>query len=54
MISNIIDTKNNDKAKSSRGYEHWTTKHNMTTATDIIAIHEKVFESMRELEKAID
>jgi len=53
-IGNIVDIKNNDKAKSSRGYELWATKHNMKTAASImIAIHEKGFDSMKELEKAL-
>ena len=28
----IIDIKNNEKVNSSKGYERWATKHNMTTA----------------------
>ncbi len=53
-IGNIVDIKNNDKAKSSRGYELWATKHNMkTAASTMIAIHEKGFDSMKELEKAL-
>lgn len=54
-LGNIIDLKNNDKAKSSKGYEHWAIKHNMKTAADtMVAIHEKGFSLMRELEKVID
>src|SRR3712207_9399488 len=28
-IGNIIYIKNNEKTKSNKGYEHWTTKHNL-------------------------
>lgn len=53
-LGNIIDIKNNDKAKSSKGYEHWATKHNMTTAAGtMIAIRDKGFRSMTELEHEI-
>lgn len=27
-LGNIIDIKNSEKAKSSKEYEHWVTKHN--------------------------
>lgn len=54
-LGNIIDIKNNDKAKSNKGYERWATKRNMKTAASImVAIREKGFDSMKELEKAID
>ena len=54
-LGNIIDIKNNDKAKSNKGYERWATKHNMkTAASTMVAICEKGFDSMKELEKAID
>ena len=53
-IGNIIDIKNNEKVKSSKGYEHWATKHNMTTAAGtMIAIRDKGFHSMTELESEI-
>lgn len=53
-LGNIIDIKNNEKVKSSKGYERWATKHNMkTAASTMVAIHEKEFGSMKELEKAI-
>lgn len=43
-FGNIIDIKNNEKAKSSKGYERWATKHNMTTAAGtMIAIRDKAF-----------
>ena len=54
-LGNIIDIKNNDKAKFNKGYECWAIKHNMKMAVGtMIAIHEKCFGSMKELEKAID
>ena len=53
-LGNIIDIKNNEKVKSSKGYEHWATKHNMTTAANtMIAIRDKGFHSMTELESEI-
>ena len=53
-LGNIIDIKNNEKVKSSKGYERWATKHNMkTAASTMVVIHEKGFGSMKELEKAI-
>lgn len=40
--------------KSSKGYERWATKHNMTTAAGtMIAIRDKGFHSMTELEAEI-
>ncbi|MUP58803.1 relaxase [Veillonellaceae bacterium M2-4] len=53
-LGNIIDIKNNEKVKSSKGYERWATKHNMTTAAStMIAIRDKSFHSMMELEVEI-
>ncbi|EJU21493.1 relaxase/mobilization nuclease domain protein [Peptoanaerobacter stomatis] len=53
-LGNIIDIKNNEKVKSSKGYERWATKHNMTTAANtMIAIRDKGFHSMTELESEI-
>ena len=53
-IGNIIDIKNNEKVNSSKGYERWATKHNMTTAAStMIAIRDKGFHSMKELESEI-
>ena len=53
-IGNIIDLKNNVKAKSSKGYEHWVTKHNLKTATStLVEIRDKGFNSMEELERRI-
>lgn len=53
-LGNIIDLKNNDKAKSSKGYEHWATKHNLqTAASTLVEIRNKGFNSMEELECGI-
>ena len=53
-IGNIIDIKNNEKAKLSKGYEHWATKHNLkTAASTLIEIRGKGFNSMEELERGI-
>lgn len=51
-IGNIIDLKNNVKAKSSKGYENWATMHNLKTASEtMVLIHEKGYASIHELEK---
>ena len=53
-LGNIIDLKNNDKAKLSKGYEHWATKHNLkTAASTLVEIRNKGFKSMQELERGI-
>lgn len=53
-LGNIIDIKNNDKANSSKGYEHWATKHNLqTAASTLVEIRNKGFNSMEELERDI-
>lgn len=53
-LGNIIDIKNNEKVKSSKEYERWATKHNMTTAANtMIVIRDKGFHSMKELESEI-
>ena len=53
-LCNIIDIKNNDKANSSKGYEHWATKHNLqTAASTLVEIRNKGFNSMEELERGI-
>lgn len=53
-LGNIIDIKNNEKVKSSKGYEHWATKHNLKTAASIlIEIRDRGFNSMEELERGI-
>lgn len=53
-IGNIINIKNNKKAKSSKGYEHWATKHNLkTAASTLVEIRNKGFNSMEELERGL-
>ena len=53
-LGNIIDLKNNNKAKSSKGYERWATKHNLqTAASTLVEIRNKGFNSMEELERGI-
>ena len=53
-LGNIIDIKNNEKVKSSKGYEHWATKHNLkTAASTLVEIRNKGFNSMEELERGI-
>lgn len=53
-IGNIIDLKNNVKAKSRKGYEYWITKHNLKTATStLVEIRDNGFNSMEELERRI-
>ncbi|QRG86513.1 hypothetical protein [Bulleidia sp. zg-1006] len=42
-LGNIIDLKNNDKAKTSKGYEYWATKHNLkTAASTVLEMRERV------------
>ena len=46
--------KNSQKVKSSKGYEHWATKHNLkTTASTLVEIRDKGFNSIEELERGI-
>ena len=53
-IGNIIDIANNDKAKSSKGYEHWATKHNLhTMAESVIFIREHGIKSVKQLDEYI-
>ena len=53
-LGNIIDIKNNIKAKTSKGYDHWVTKHNLQTgASTLVEIRNKGFNSMEELERRI-
>ena len=53
-LGNIIDINNNEKAKSSKGYKHWATKHNLqTAASTLVEIRNKGFSSMEELERGI-
>ena len=53
-LGNIINLTNNNKAKSSKGYERWATKHNLkTAASTLVEIRNKGFNSMEELELGI-
>ena len=53
-LGNIIDINNNEKAKSSKVYEYWATKHNLKTAASTpIEIRDKGFNTMEELEHGI-
>lgn len=53
-IGKIIDIKNNEKAKSSKGYEFWATKHNISTMADsILELRKLGINSKKELENYI-
>lgn len=53
-LGNIIDITNSKKAKSSKGYEYWATKHNLkTAASTLVEIRNKGFNSMEEFERGI-
>ena len=53
-LGNIIDIKKSEKVKSSKGYERWTTKHNLkTAASKLIGIRDRGFNSMEGLERGI-
>jgi len=53
-IGNIIDIKKSEKARSSKGYEQWATRHNLkTAASSLVEIRNKGFNSMEELERGI-
>ena len=53
-IGNIIDIENNEKIKSSKGYEYWATKHNLKTAADtVLLMREKGFKSISQLDEYI-
>lgn len=53
-IGNIIDIANNEKAKSSKGYEYWATKHNLhTMAESVIFIREHGIKSIKQLDESI-
>lgn len=53
-IGKIIDIKNNDNAKSSKGYEFWATKHNLSTmANSILELRKLGINSKKELENYI-
>lgn len=53
-FDNIIDTKNNEKVKSSKGYEVWANKHNMRTmASTLNEMRKYGINSYDELDKKL-
>lgn len=51
-IGNIIDIDNNEKVKSSKGYEYWATKHNLQVSSDIVILmREKEIKTLSELNR---
>lgn len=53
-IGNIIDIDNNEKVKSSKGYEYWATKHNLQVASNIVILmREKGIKTLSELDNFI-
>lgn len=53
-VGNIIDIANNEKVKSSKGYEYWATKHNLQVATNMVVLmREKGFKSISQLDDFI-
>ena len=53
-VGNIIDIANNEKIKSSKGYEYLATKHNLKTAADtVLLMREKGFKSIFQLDEFI-
>ena len=53
-IGNIIDIANNEKIKSSKGYEYWATKHNLKTAANtVVLMREKGFKSISQLDEYV-
>lgn len=53
-VGNIIDIANNEKIKSSKGYEYWATKHNLkTTADTVLLMRENGFKSISQLDEFI-
>lgn len=53
-IGKIVDVKNNDKVKTSKGYEFWATKHNLSTmAYSILELRKLGINSKKELESYI-
>lgn len=53
-IGKIINIKNNDKAKTSKGYEFWATKHNLSIMADsILELRKLGINSKKELEDYI-
>ncbi len=53
-VGKLIDIKNDEKIKSSKGYEFWANKHNLKTMADsVIAIRQLGINSKEELEEHI-
>lgn len=53
-IGNIINIDNNEKIKSSKGYEYWATKHNPQVAADIVVLmREKGIKTLSQLDNYI-
>ena len=53
-IGNIIDIDDNEKVKSSKGYEYWATKHNLQVASNIVILmREKGIRTLSELDNFI-
>lgn len=53
-VGKVIDIRNNEKIKSSKGYEFWANKHNLKTMADsVIAIRQLGINSKQELEEHI-
>ena len=53
-VGKVIDIKNNEKIKSSKGYEFWANKHNLKTMADsVIAIRQLGINSKQKLEEQI-
>lgn len=53
-IGNIIDIDNNEKVKSSKGYEYWATKHNLQVASNVVILmREKGIKTLSELDNFI-
>ena len=53
-IGNVINMNTNAKVKESKGYEYWTTKHNLNTmAESVIFIREHGIKSVKQLDEYI-
>ena len=53
-VEKIIDTSNNEKAKSSKGYEIWARKHNLKAmANSVLLLRENGINSVAALDKLI-
>lgn len=53
-LGNIVDTKNNEKVKSSKGYEIWAEKHNMKTIASTLNEFRKYdINSLNEIEQKL-